>query len=313
MMKGKKEYVVLIVVIALLGAYLAFKRTDRVHYQVPQLSAVDGKNITRIEITGKDRAIELNKKDSGWVIGPKEYQADAARVEKMLKPISDLTLTDLVSESKNYTRYELGEQGKITVKAYAGAKLSRHFDIGKAAQSAKHTFVMLPDDPRVYQAKDSFREYFQVGMNELRNRQVLTFAEDGIRKLSIVKGGKPFTLTRQEPAAPAGKPEAAAPGGQAVWKDETGREIAKTDVDMLLSSLSKLECGEFLDDAAREGLGTPEVIITLTGSQDYSLSLYAAQGEKAPASSSASPYVFTLPDYRKEGILKNLDTLLNRK
>lgn len=312
-MKNKKEYIILIVLILALGAYLYFKRTDQVHYRVPQPGEVDTKKISRIEIAQKGLIISVSKKDNAWYIDPKGYPADTVKVEKMLKDIGGLTLTDLVSESKNYIRYDLSSEEKITVKAFAGTSMSRSFDVGKVAPSSRHTFVMLPGDAKVYQAKDNFREDFQLGINELRNRQVLAFPADEIKKIGIVKGGKPLTLTRREKAEEAGKPNAAAPAKQTLWADDSGREAAKADVDTLLSSLSRLECGGYLEDLAREGLGAPETTVTLAGAKEYTLSLHAKQGDKTPATSSGSPYVFTLPNYGQEEILKNIETLMNKK
>ncbi len=309
-MKNKNEYLILIVLILALGAYLYFKRTDQVHYQVPQLSEIDTKKISRIEIVKKGRVLSLSQKDGAWHIDPKGYPADKARVEKMLGHVGGLTLTDLVSESENYTRYDLGPEEKITVKAFAGASLSRSFDVGKAAPSSRHTYVMLPGDTHVYQAKDSFRENFQLGMNELRDRTVLEFSTDEIKKVAVTQGGRSVTLTRVEKAGQAEEPRAEPPAKQVVWTDDSGKEAAKADVDMLLSSLSKLECGEFLEDSTREGLTSPETKVTLSGTKEHTLSLHAKQGDKTPATSSKSPYVFALPDYRQEGILKSIEALV---
>lgn len=312
-MKNRKEYLILIVLILVLGAYLYFKRTDQVHYQVPQPGEVDIRKITRIEVARKGSTISVSLKDNAWVIDAKGYPADTAKVEKMLKHIGRLTLTDLVSESENYNRYDLSGEEKITVKAYAGTSLSRSFDVGKTAPSARHTFVMLPGDAKVYQAQDNFREDFQLGINELRNRQVLTFPVDEIRKITIVRGGKPYTLTRTDKTAEAQKPGNEAPAKLTMWTDDSATEAAKTEVDALLASLSNLECDQYLEDRARESLGAPETMVTLAGKKDYSLSLHAKQGDKTPATSSGSSYVFTLPEYQQEGILKNLGTLTNKK
>ena len=108
-MKIKKEYIILIIVIAALSGYLYFQRADRVHYELPDVSAIDEKEITRIEIASGQESIKLNKKDGTWHISEQEYPADAKKTEDMLRVFKDLAITDLVSESKNYILYDLGD------------------------------------------------------------------------------------------------------------------------------------------------------------------------------------------------------------
>ena len=59
----------------------------------------------------------------------------------MLSAIENLTLTALVSESKNYNLYDLNEEKRINVKAWQGENLKRDVDLGKTASSFRHTFV----------------------------------------------------------------------------------------------------------------------------------------------------------------------------
>ena len=135
-MKGKKEYIILFILIAALAGYLYLQRTDRVHYEVPQIDTVDTGALTWLEIISKDRTVSLTKKDGSWYIEPKGYPADTVKVGKMLQAISDLTLTDLVSESGSVERYNLGEADRITVKAYTGTELTRKL---RSRQSSSYT------------------------------------------------------------------------------------------------------------------------------------------------------------------------------
>ena len=70
----------------------------------------------------------------------------------MLNVFESLALTALVSESKDYNRYDLNAEKRITVKAWQQETLKRNFDIGKAAPSFRHTFVKIGDESRVFHA-----------------------------------------------------------------------------------------------------------------------------------------------------------------
>lgn len=303
-MKIKREYIVLVVIILALVTYLYFKRTDQLHYAIPQLAAVDEKTVTGLELTVKGETVRLSKKDNAWYIDPKGYPADNSKIEKMLRVIGSLTLTDMVSESKNYARYELGEKDRITVKAYSGPDLSRQFDIGKTASSSRHTFVRLPKNGKVYQARDCFRDDFFLNAAGLRDRKVLSFDQGSIRRVSIASGARTVALTRGETGV--------SPAEGTGWTDAAGKEVPKQDVDAVITSLYELECAGYIDDLAKDTLRSPELTVTLTGSKGHTLSFYAKLGDRIPATSSGSAYVFTLADYQLESIRKSAEKLLKK-
>ena len=127
-MKGKREYIILIAVIVALLLYLFLRKSERIRYQLPELPNVAGPEISKIEIAKLNTSIILSKKDKRWYITPQGYPADNDKVKDMLAIIGELTLTDLVSESKNYNRYDLSSDKKITVSAWAeGDRLRREF------------------------------------------------------------------------------------------------------------------------------------------------------------------------------------------
>ena len=159
-MKIKKEYLILLLVIVALSAYLFMRKEDRSLYELPVLPEVSKKEISKIEILKGNTGMVLNKKDEKWYIAPQNYPADGNLVDGMLAELETLTVTTLVSESGDYQRYDLGDDKKITVKAWDGEKLLRNFEVGKAASSFRHTFVKLAEDNRVYHARNNFRNTF---------------------------------------------------------------------------------------------------------------------------------------------------------
>jgi len=170
-MKIKTEYIILLAVILALSLYLSLRKSDKLSYELPRLPAVAKMDISKIEITKKGAPVILNKVNGGWNIGPQEYQADADKVTNMLGIIENLTLTAMVSESRDFSRYELDDEHKITVKAWSAEKLGREFDIGKVAPSYRHTFVRLKGNDCVYHARENFRHTFDLGVEDLREWQ----------------------------------------------------------------------------------------------------------------------------------------------
>ena len=320
-MKIKKEYLILAVIIIALSVYLVMRRGDRTLYELPEIPQVSQKEITRLEITKGKTTIDLNKKDDIWYIAPREYPADADKVKSMLDNIEKLTLTALVSESKNYNLYDLSGETKINVKAYQGDSLKRDLDVGKTASSFRHTFVKTAGDDRVFHARGNFRTTFDTSVNDLRDKTILTYTPTDIQQIQITQGKQSFLLSRtqlsaKEESPAADKEESASPPAQKpIWQTPDGRSGDEAAVNRLLNVLSNLRCESFIEDRTKEDLTTPLLTVQLKGSQEYSLSIFAKTEEKEteqPAISSASKYAFLLTDSEAESIIEDSLNILKK-
>ena len=103
------------------------------------------------------------------------------------------------------------------------------FDVGKAAPSFRHTFVKIAGDDRVFHASDNFRFRFESGLDELRDKTVLSFNRQDLQEIRIAQGTASVTLTRTPPPAetpPAGPPAPAA------WQLADGRPADGAAVDL---------------------------------------------------------------------------------
>ena len=316
-MKVKKEYIILAAVILALSLYLSLRKSDRVHFELPKLPAVPKADVSRIEIAKKDAAIVLNRRNGNWTIGPQGYPADTAKVSNMLGIIENLTLTAMVSESGDYIRYQLDDDHKITVKAHIGEKLTRAFDIGKAAPSYRHTFVRLEGNELVYHARENFRNVFDLSGDDLRDKQVLAFDKGEIQEIRLTKNGRSLVCTRSAASPAAGQEpavESPPPKEELVWQSPEGERCDEKKINSLLASLSNLHCEKYIKDMEKEELLDPLYRIELTGAQDYSLSIFAkADDEKSyPAISSENNYPFLLPEGRAKSIMKTPEELLEK-
>ena len=320
-MKLKKEYFILAAILVALILYLALHRSNRTHYQLPELSEVSGKHISKLEITTAGNSIIFNQKDNTWNIEPKGYRADPTKVKNILNVIEKLKLTALVSESKNYVRYDLRNDKNIHVKAWQGETLLQEFDIGKAAPTFKHTFVKLPDDPNVYHARGDFRRNFDRSVDDFRDKTVLSFAQNTIQGIELTLEKKITSLSRKE--TPETFPEKKdAPAAKAakelktktVWEDTKGHEVAPSKISSLLSFLNSLECERYLDDLKKEDLKNPIYTVALNGEKEYSLLVFSKKDKNAKnysAISSENESPFSLSDTQVDTIKSKLGEILN--
>jgi hypothetical protein len=320
-MKIKKEYLILILIIAALSAYLVMRSHDRTHYQLPEISRLEPGTITKIEITKNDGSLVLEKKDNQWYLDPQGYLADAGRVEDMLKVLEALNLTALVSDAKDYSRYDLDAEKRISVKAWLGDTLQRNFDIGKTASSFRHTFVRLGGDSRVYHASDNFRSKFEQTVDSLRDKNVLSFKNADIQEIQIADNQARMKLVRREvPAEPAvpqqEKAESAPPAiPKLEWQSSDGQKGNEQNITRLLSILSNLRCEHYVNDRDKASFSAPLYTVWLKGAQDYRLDIFGKlkpDDKNHPAVSSANDYPFFLPEGQAQQIMINPEMLLKK-
>ena len=316
-----KELVVLAVVIILLGTYIFLRSSDRSQYELPPISSITGKEISRIEIASSGKVVELTRSGDQWRIGEKLYPADETKVQNILKALEALKLTALVSESKAYARYDLTDEKKISVKAWAGDRLVRDLDIGKVADTYQHTFVRLDDNPNVYHAQNNFRRTFDQTTETMRDLTALSFNTPDIKEIEISSDGNSLTLTLEKQPGKKLQSEAETAGettdqpssekSSQVWLTKDGKPAPPDAVQRLLSQLAHLTCNGYLKDDQTKDFKDPVRTFVLKGDQTYSLSIFNKQESETsyPATSSQNSYPFTLSDSTWTRLMESLDSL----
>ena len=197
-MKAKKEILILVAVIAALSVYLLVQKKGKTHYTLPELKPVQEKSISKVMITKGGSPLTLQKEDDVWFILPQRYPADSHLLEILLGEISGLTLTALASESSNYSLYELDDARRIDVEILGGDETLRKVWIGKTAPSARHTFVKLDDDPRVFHASGNLKSTFDKKASDLRDKKVLSIDEE-ITEITVKEGDNEMILVKSSP------------------------------------------------------------------------------------------------------------------
>jgi hypothetical protein len=336
-MKLKKEYILLTLVVVALVLYLSLRSANHDEEDLPQPAKIETAKINRLVVTDKENPpLELVKKDEKWFIEPQGYAADGIKVKNMVNAVAELALTALVSESKNYDRYELTPKTRLNVQAFGdGGTRLRTFDIGKSAPTQQHTFTLLDGDPRIYHARGQLRTTFDQNVEALRDKTVFDVDTESIVSLTIQKNGKRLAAAKvtppkeAPPASPTPGPEASkeatatpTPAATPVeppaakWQAEDGQALDKTDVERILGALARLQCDSYLDEPAKAKQTQGTALATLTFKNDqaeYSLSVFPKENEtadKVPALASTTPYGFVLNEYRLKEIEKTIDKLL---
>ncbi len=317
-MKIKKEYIILAAIILALALYLYFEEGQRTLYQLPELPKLSAKDISKIEIEKADGKLILKKTGDGWYIAPQDYPVDPDRIKGINTTLEKLRLTAMVSEAKNYKRYDLSPDKRIRVKAWTGDSLGREFDIGKAVPSSRHTFIRLPGDDRIYHARDDFRNQFDRSTGEFRDKTVLNFDTTTIQEISLARDQQVLVLKRtQVPLEKdaAGEKDKTQLKAEIIWQSEDGRKGDETRLNRLLSTLSNLSCDSYIDDRQKKDFTSPTYSINLRGDRDYSLKIFPKikeADEDYPAVSSENKYPFLLPEWKVKDVMPASEELLSK-
>jgi len=322
-MKLKKEYIILAAVIIALSVYLYKRSSDRTFYELPAIPKIAQKDVTKLQITKGKSSIVLNKKDDKWYIEPAEYPADANKIKEMLNALENLTLTALVSESKDYNRYELDAEQKINVKAWQGDTLMLDFDLGKTASSFRHTFVRPSGEERVFHAQGNLKNSFDVSVDKLRDKTVLALNPADIQQVQITKDQQSLAFTRTQVPVAVNTPDtqkkekeaSATPAQKLVWQAANGQPVNETALTQLLGTLGNLRCEKFIEDHKKEDYTAPLFTLQLKGAAEYSLAIFSKADDKDtgyPAVSSGSDYPFQLSDSQVKRIMQEPAAFLQK-
>lgn len=308
----KNEYIILLVAIAILSAYLLLNKRGSVNYSMPVLSKVDRDSISKLVIKKGSAKVTLTKNDSKWTITEDGSNAEKAPVDQMLKAIDELNLTSLVSESENYAVYDLDEKNGIEVKVLdASDKVIRRMVIGKAATSFGQTLVTVGDDDKVYHAKGNIRNLFDKSVPTLRDKSVMTFSED-ISEITLHDGTKDVVIMRA-PAEPSQEGDDEKKETEVKWQTKDGEPVKKTDIDDIINTLKNLRCDKYVEGKRKTDLKDSTYSITLKGNKSYTITLFAKDGSLHQATSSESNFAFLLADHKANKIKKDLSAITETK
>jgi len=315
-MKVRKEAVILGIMIVVLSLYLIFNQKDRSLYNLPDLDPIPVSEITKLHLASPEGTIIISRKAEEWVLNKERYPGDESKIKRVVEMVANLTLATLISESENYERYELDGSHKIAVKAWKNDALIREFDVGKAASSHRHTFVKLADDHRVYQAGENLRNQFQGGVDQFRNKTVMSFDSKQITQVRIASGDENDTFmksTSQDVSGEASDDVGAQKSEQAasIWKNAGDNVVDEKKIARLVDEMSSLKCQSFIYGKEKSVFENPIASLALKGDDVYSLLIYdhAEDGDDYPALSSQNEHPFYLPSWRGDKVIKFLSEM----
>ncbi|MBN2533094.1 MAG: DUF4340 domain-containing protein [Spirochaetales bacterium] len=306
-MKIKKEYIILGVIVIILIGFLIFQNTsNKTHYKLPKINKVEKDDIKKIILTKPDETITLKKENENWRILPGQFPADPAKIDRIVNVVTGFTITDLVSESKNYGLYELDDENKINLKAFsADDRILLEFDIGKKANTYRHTFVKLKDNPNVYHAKEIFQYDVPKTVDEFRDKQVMKFDRSEIYSITLNNNKEELIVNKEMENVDV--TDETRPSE--IWKSGPGRKVRENEITTMLDTLAGLRCENYIEGKNKADFKNPIYSLIIKGTKDYTISIYKKEDTKYPAISSENDDPFMLSAWKTEKFMKEYEDL----
>jgi hypothetical protein len=155
----------------------------------PKILALNQADIDKLEIKKKGTEdIVLTKDGSGdWhITAPKDFRADSNAVSGLLSTVSTLNAERVVDEKANDLRsYGLAPPAAEVVVTEKDNK-SQHVLIGDDTPTHNGAYAALAGDPKVYTIAAYNKTSLDKGLNDLRDKRLLTLASDKVNRLELL-------------------------------------------------------------------------------------------------------------------------------
>ncbi|HVA81319.1 MAG TPA: DUF4340 domain-containing protein, partial [Candidatus Binataceae bacterium] len=285
-----RNTIICLVLLLIIGGY-AFV-TSYYSRPVPaeKLLKVSAGDIAKIDLKYPDRELAVERPKGGvWrIVKPISVDADQTTVNNLARAIALAQVTRTVEDkATNLAPFGLAKPAVVvTVSTFKGQTLPA-IEVGKTTPVGFSAYVMRGGNPAVMLTSSVFPSGMNKTIDQLRNRDLLTFKVDDVARFTIGKGdGSQIEVVRDGDKWNITKP---------------GDYLADpTQIQQLLSSLLEAKVADFIADAPSSvspyGLEKPHLTVTLYskgGAQESLLfgfkqseqgkdGIYVRRGESTP-------------------------------
>jgi len=286
-LKITREAVILGLLALLCLLYILFRDNGRMNYSLPEFKPLETDQFTSLQLDRPGLSpVVLEKAEGQWRVQTDGFAADPGKVGRILEFLTTVEPVDLVSQSGNPSRYDLDEEHRITLTGFHGESRIREIYLGKLSSSENYTYVQFLGDKNVYTLRGTLKSVTGLEAGEFRDKTVMKIDRNDINRIAFTGAGDTAVLAR---------------GGDDSWSDLSGNVRDAGEVTDLLGRFSNLTCLRFLDSPPE---GPETSAFTLSGTREYTLTLYPKTDEGYPAVSSEASGPFLLTGYTGDTLLQ---------
>jgi hypothetical protein len=304
-MRGLTTTVILVLVLAGLGAYIYFVDSERPAAGIEdreKVFAVEADQIEQITVTAKGETTTLAKTDGVWKItAPVTVDADSTAVSSLASALAALEINRVLEENaSNLADFGLDNPRiKISFKA-GGSSGEVHF--GETTPTQGDRYAVKAGESRVFLVAAYQDASLAKNTFDLRDKRVLQFDRDKIDSLELAQPG-------------AAAVQLARAGNEWAIKAPTAARGDYSAIEGLVTRLSTVSMTELVDPNSPEsfGLETPSAVVTVgMGSTRATLELGAERDGALFARDRARQMVFKVEPSLATDLKKTADDLRDK-
>lgn len=306
-MRGLTSTLILVVVLAGLGAYIYFVDSKR-PAAGPDGSAtvkekvftVEGDKVNELRVTAKGESSLLRKTDAGWkLVEPAPFDADPPEAIGIANALGNVEIVRVVDENAtNLEQFGLANPS-VTVEYKAEGGGSGKLRLGNKNATQGEVYALKNDDQKRVFLVSSFQETtFNRTPFDLRDKKILKFDRDKADSLTLVKGPASIELARS--------------GTDWAVVTPVASRSDYSAIEGFLSRLSSANMSKMVEESATDfakyGLDKPAMTVTIgAGSAKTVLQVGNTENGETYARDAARPVVFTLDSTLQADLNKNFD------
>jgi hypothetical protein len=305
-MRGLTSTLILVVVLAGLGAYIYFVDSKR-----PAASAdgstetkekvftVEADKINELRITYQGESSLLRKSETGWtMIEPTQIEADPPEAIGVATALTNVDIVRVVDENAtNLEQFGLANP-LITVAFKADGGAAGTLKLGNKNATQGEIYALKDDQKRVFLVSSFQETSFNRKPFDLRDKKILKFDRDKADSLVLAKGTSAIEMSRAGSEWKVVRPVPSRSDYSAIEGFLT--RLSSSNMSKLVEENPK--------DLAQYGLDKPSVTVTIgAGSAKTVLEVGKTEGGDTYARDASRRMVFTLDTTLQGDLAKEFD------
>lgn len=156
----------------------------------PKLADISDSALQQIELKKKDGStVILDRKNGKWVItAPESLRADQDAVTTIVSSLNPVTADSIVEDKpSDLSKYGLTRPSLTVIVKEKNGKTDQ-FVFGDDVPAGSLVYARSNSRPAVYTVSSSVKSSFDKGVNDLRDKRLLTFDSNQLTRLELVSG-----------------------------------------------------------------------------------------------------------------------------
>ncbi len=177
-------------------------QTDRdlFAWREKRLATFEDRDVKKIDVELKGAAAySIEKKGDEWWLP--EIKADKAQVTSLLSGLRYTRAKSFAAETldpKEAEKYGLAKPELVVTVQLGDAKAVYRFGTTKGVGGTEQYFAMVDGQPAVFELSESVLKKWDLKTSDLRDKQVMAFDREAIKKVKLAETGKDFVLIEKK-------------------------------------------------------------------------------------------------------------------